>query len=60
MEEVAVAGEVRGVGRGSELPHPLRAPPSPRISSTCSPTEKLSEAHPFGMLRRLHYRVMLD
>ena len=45
--------------RGAELPCPLQASRSPG-TSTCSPTQELSEPHHFGVLLRPHYIGKID
>lgn len=46
-------------GRGGELPCPLQDRRSAQIF-TCSPTQKLLEPCPLRVLRRTHYKGMLD
>lgn len=46
------------MGKGMELPGSCQAAILP--ASMCSPTQTLSEPHPFGFLWQLHYIGMID
>ena len=50
----------QGGGKDAELPYLLWACRCPQAFSTCSPTRKLSQAHPFSCFWRLHYLSVID